>query len=211
MTNLSGRTACGPSHNARSGQLCTSTIAPAAPAESPIRRLTKITTIRERLTYWRIAVEIGSESPWLGRSPGAFQLFYPRHKPPTARESRYAHSWVFQTGSELGLVGLGLFGLFWLGVAKAGVSVYRCRPSTVGAEETAIPAQGSATFPGLSSGVAITEGATASAITRSPPAARARAARSSTGASSAALARPAASSASCSSSRVLPGASARDR
>jgi len=106
----------------------------AVPAESPIRRLTKVTTIRERLTYWRIATQIGSESPLLGRSPGAFQLYYPRHKPPEARESRYAHSWLFQIGCELGLLGLSLMGLFWSGVARAGFSIFRAVRSAVASQ-----------------------------------------------------------------------------
>jgi tetratricopeptide (TPR) repeat protein/uncharacterized membrane protein (Fun14 family) len=88
-------------------------------------RLTRITTIRERLNYWSVAVKIWAADVLAGGGPGAFELFYPRLKALTARESRFAHSWVFQTGSELGLIGLGLFLLFWVAIAVLAFKAWR--------------------------------------------------------------------------------------
>jgi tetratricopeptide (TPR) repeat protein len=88
-------------------------------------RLTRITTIRERLNYWSVAVEVWMRNPLAGGGPGSFELFYPRFKPPTARESRFAHSWFFHCLAELGIVGLVLLCVFLIAVAGAALIVWR--------------------------------------------------------------------------------------
>lgn len=98
-------------------------------------RLTRITTIRERLNYWAVATKIWAENLFLGGGPGAFELFYPRLKALTARESRFAHSWIFHTGAELGLLGVVLFLVFWAGVAWAAWRCWKRASSRVEASE----------------------------------------------------------------------------
>lgn len=100
-------------------------------------RLSRITTIRERLNYWTVAVKVWSKHVWIGGGPGSFELYYPMLKSATARESRFAHSWIFQAGAELGLVGLGLYLVFWASVGLAVWSVWRrlSRVSGEGNEE----------------------------------------------------------------------------
>jgi len=72
-------------------------------------RLTNVDTIRERLFYWQVALKVWSRNFIFGSGPGAFELYYPSLKPALAHESRFAHSWFFHWGCELGFVGLALF------------------------------------------------------------------------------------------------------
>lgn len=82
---------------------------PAWAAVGWLDRIGRIDTIRERLFYWDIAWKVWLRNPLFGEGPGSFERLYPLLKSPLARESRYAHSWIFQCGAELGLIGLGLF------------------------------------------------------------------------------------------------------
>jgi O-antigen ligase/thioredoxin-like negative regulator of GroEL len=82
-----------------------------------LERLSRVDTIRERLFYWSIALKIWARHPIVGAGPGGFERLYPLYKSPLAHESQYAHSWVFQYGAELGIVGLALIGVVWAGVA----------------------------------------------------------------------------------------------
>ncbi|MCE5230361.1 O-antigen ligase family protein [bacterium] len=96
--------------------LAMATIAPVA-AQGLIERIGNITTVRERLFYWDIAARIWGENPIFGGGPGRFALLYSQLKSPMARESQYAHSWLMQTGADLGLIGVVLYSIFWLGIA----------------------------------------------------------------------------------------------
>jgi hypothetical protein len=88
-----------------------------------LERIGNIDTIRERLYFWQIAGKVWAGHPLVGEGPGGFALLYLTLKSPVARESQYAHSWLFQIGSELGLIGLGLFGAAWAGlIARVGAA-----------------------------------------------------------------------------------------
>lgn len=109
--------------------------AASAHAEEPggfFKRFSDVATIRERLYYWEIAGKVWARHLWIGEGPGSFSLFYLTFKSPLARESQYAHSWLFQIGSELGLVGLILILAFWGGSLW---NVWLSRRPTGGAEE----------------------------------------------------------------------------
>ncbi len=99
-------------------------------AQSWIGRLTNLSTVRERLFYWKIALDIWAEDPIVGAGPGGFSLLYMTHKPAIARESIHAHSWLFQSLCELGLIGLGLGLLFWGAILALLWKVWRWRVST---------------------------------------------------------------------------------
>lgn len=106
-----------------------------------VYRLTRITTIQERLNYWTIALKIWLAAPLAGGGPGSFELLYPQFKAATARESRFAHSWIFQSLSELGLVGFALLLVFWAALILAMRRAWRSAenaPST-GREEEVRP------------------------------------------------------------------------
>jgi hypothetical protein len=74
-----------------------------------LERWTGVSTVQQRFLYWDSAVAIWSQSPILGTGPGGFELYYPIHRDVRANETRYAHSWFFQWGSEVGIGGLALF------------------------------------------------------------------------------------------------------
>jgi hypothetical protein len=94
-------------------------VAGGARAAGLLERLGDVATIRERLYYWSVARQVWAMDAALGAGPGAFVLYYPRFKPPTAQETQFAHSWFYQTGAELGWVGLALFGALIAAVAMA--------------------------------------------------------------------------------------------
>ena len=83
-----------------------------------LERLGRVDTIRERLFYWEIAVRVWLDHPLLGGGAGAFEHLYPILKSPMARDSRHAHSWIFQYGADGGLIGVALLGGFWLLVLR---------------------------------------------------------------------------------------------
>jgi len=71
-------------------------------------RLANVSTIRERFNYWQVATEVWLLHPVVGSGLGSYEIMYPQLKPPVARESKFAHSWVFQSAAETGLIGVGL-------------------------------------------------------------------------------------------------------
>lgn len=91
-------------------------------------RFSNITTVRERLFYWAIAGKIWAAHPIVGGGPGRFALLYASIKSPMARESQYAHSWIMQTGADLGLIGIALHVLFWGGLVWMLIRASRVRP-----------------------------------------------------------------------------------
>lgn len=95
--------------------------------ESLLQRVGNIATIRERLFYWDIALKIWARHPFIGEGPGGYPLLYLTLKSPIARESQHAHSWFFQVGSELGLIGLIPLILFASGLAGRVLSAWRRR------------------------------------------------------------------------------------
>lgn len=75
-------------------------------------------TIGQRLMYWESAWAIWRENLLLGQGPGAFLVLYPQHRLAAANETLYAHSWLFDWGCQVGLVGLGAF-VVWVAASFA--------------------------------------------------------------------------------------------
>ena len=66
----------------------------------------------ERDDLWRVALDALGERPLAGLGAGGFEYFYPSNRSEEGLESvKDAHSVELEVGSELGLVGLVLFGL----------------------------------------------------------------------------------------------------
>lgn len=86
---------------------------------SELGRWTNISTLKERLYYQDVAIKMIKTSPVLGNGLGSYGLMYPQLKHPDAFESRFSHNFVTQIWAELGIIGLGLFGLF-LGIVALG-------------------------------------------------------------------------------------------
>jgi O-Antigen ligase len=75
------------------------------PSNSP-DRLTATASVRSR--YWQEAAKINRASPVLGTGAGSFGIVRTRVRADGNTDVRHAHSYVMQTLSDLGWVGLGL-------------------------------------------------------------------------------------------------------
>ena len=73
------------------------------------QRFLNISTIRERIYYFRTGWEMIKSNPLFGRGPGVYGLMYPRYITPGAGETKYAHNFIIQLWAELGIAGLILF------------------------------------------------------------------------------------------------------
>jgi hypothetical protein len=74
------------------------------PANSP-QRFTGTSSGRAR--YWREAMKVHAQAPWLGTGAGSYGTTRLRYRI-DARQVRHAHGYVVQTLADLGWVGLGL-------------------------------------------------------------------------------------------------------
>jgi hypothetical protein len=74
------------------------------------------TGMQQRFFYWQTAWNIWMQHPLLGGGPAAFEVLYPQFRVPGSNETRHAHSWFFEYGASVGVVGLALF-LSMVGVA----------------------------------------------------------------------------------------------
>ncbi len=106
--------------------LRTAALAPSGEVRSNalLQRLTNLTTVRERLFYLQIGVQMIPRAPLLGNGLGAYGVLYPQYRPPQAQESRYAHNFAAQLWIEAGLVGLIVFLVFATGVLVRGMKIY---------------------------------------------------------------------------------------
>lgn len=88
-------------------------------------RLTETSSGRAR--YWREAMKIHAESPYIGTGAGAYGTLRLRYRM-DERRAEHAHGYVVQTLSDLGWVGLGLSLLAagaWIVTAARGVGMRR--------------------------------------------------------------------------------------
>lgn len=79
-------------------------------------------TIRERIFLWKHTIQMIEEAPIYGHGGGAWRILFPKYG---LRENRSQHGYIhFQRphndwlwiGAEYGVIGLGLWSLFWLSV-----------------------------------------------------------------------------------------------
>lgn len=98
---------------------------------SIFQRMLNISTVKQRLYYWKTGFNIIGKNPFFGTGPGGYGLFYPRYRVKGANETRYAHNFIIQIWSETGLVGLILF-LGFIGYAfRAGFRRIKESPAAV--------------------------------------------------------------------------------
>lgn len=71
-------------------------------------------TVGERLDMWRQSVELIKEKPILGHGANTYYKEHAAHAAPSEEYRGYAHNFILQLASDLGLLGLALF-LFPLG------------------------------------------------------------------------------------------------
>ena len=92
-----------------------------------------------RLGYWDVSLQMAGQHPFFGVGPGCWEWYYAWLKSAGHEETRMAHSAFVQLLAENGLVGLGLFVLYWavlLWKSVRGALALRPQPS----EEPAEPA-----------------------------------------------------------------------
>jgi hypothetical protein len=97
-------------------------------AETPSNtpgRLAATSSVRSR--YWREALKLHADSPWLGNGAGSFGELRLRYRTDRST-SRHAHGYVVQTLADLGWAGLAaslLAAVAWLAAAARAVGVHR--------------------------------------------------------------------------------------
>ncbi|MBI5154019.1 O-antigen ligase family protein [Candidatus Poribacteria bacterium] len=90
--------------------------AAAPPASSNATRWLGRSTVSQRFLYWQTGWKTWSENLPFGRGPGGYAVYYTQNRLPGANETKFAHNWVVQWGSEAGAAGLLLFGA-WAGAS----------------------------------------------------------------------------------------------
>ncbi len=82
------------------------------------------TSVVARTDYWRAAVKIAVDHPFVGTGPGTFMVPYAKLKAPEAEMARLCHNDYLQQASDSGLVG---FIAFFLGIWGGLAWLYRER------------------------------------------------------------------------------------
>jgi len=106
-------------------------LGPAASAPPPSGENLAVATMRDRLLYWRAALALFGERPLFGIGLGQYPYRFARdysaglQLPWPHPEAYHAHSSYLHVLAELGIVGLGLFLLFWALTLRALISALR--------------------------------------------------------------------------------------
>ena len=77
--------------------------------------------------YWRGAVAIALDHPWLGTGPGTFGSIYPKYKTALTEEAQLVHNSYLQMWSDSGVAGAVVFALLWLTALWDGFKLARQR------------------------------------------------------------------------------------
>ena len=77
--------------------------------------------------YWRGAVAIAQDHPWLGTGPGTFGSIYPKYKTAMTEEAQLVHNSYLQMWSDSGVAGAVVFALLWLVALRDGFRLARQR------------------------------------------------------------------------------------
>jgi hypothetical protein len=73
-----------------------------------------VESFRARVDYWRGAVAIARDHPWIGTGPGTFGSIYPKYKTAKTEEAQLAHNAYLQMWSDSGVGGFVAFALLWI-------------------------------------------------------------------------------------------------
>lgn len=71
-------------------------------------------SVAARRDYWRGAMAIARDHPWLGTGPGTFGSIYPKYKTASTEEAQLVHNNFLQMWSDSGMVAFLVFSLLWL-------------------------------------------------------------------------------------------------
>ena len=85
-------------------------------------------SVSARRDYWRGAVAIARDHPWVGTGPGTFGSIYPMYKTAISMEEpQMAHNSFLQMWSDSGLPGFVMFALLWLVALRDAFQLARSR------------------------------------------------------------------------------------
>ncbi|HUI06288.1 MAG TPA: O-antigen ligase family protein [Verrucomicrobiae bacterium] len=77
-------------------------------------------SLEARMDYWRGAVAIAKDHPWVGTGPGTFGSIYPKYKTASTEEPRAVHNNFLEMWSDSGVAAFVVFALLWaVGVRDA--------------------------------------------------------------------------------------------
>jgi tetratricopeptide (TPR) repeat protein len=71
-------------------------------------------SLEARTDYWRGAVAIAKDHPWIGTGPGTFGSIYPKYKTASTEEARAVHNNFLQMWSDSGVLAFVAFTLLWV-------------------------------------------------------------------------------------------------
>jgi putative inorganic carbon (HCO3(-)) transporter len=72
------------------------------------------TSLESRLDYWRGAVAIVRDHPWVGTGPGTFGSIYPKYKTALTEEAQVVHNNFLQMWSDSGVLAFVAYALLWI-------------------------------------------------------------------------------------------------
>ena len=78
--------------------------------------------------YWRGAVAIALDHPWLGTGPGTFGSIYPKYKTATTEEAQLVHNSYLEMWSDSGVAAAAVFAVLWLVALWDGFKLARHNP-----------------------------------------------------------------------------------
>lgn len=75
-------------------------------------------SLEARLDYWRGAVAIMRDHPWIGTGPGTFGSIYPKYKTADTEEAQLVHNNYLQMWCDSGVAGFVMFAALWMVTAR---------------------------------------------------------------------------------------------
>jgi tetratricopeptide (TPR) repeat protein len=84
-------------------------------------------SVEARRDYWRGAIAIARDHPWLGTGPGTFGSIYPKYKTAASEEAQLVHNNFLQMWPDSGVAGFVTFALLWLVALRDALELARRR------------------------------------------------------------------------------------
>jgi tetratricopeptide (TPR) repeat protein len=85
------------------------------------------TSLESRMDYWRGAVAIARDHPWVGTGPGTFGSIYPKYKTALTEEAQVVHNNFLQMWSDSGVLAFVAYALLWIVAVRDSFRVARQR------------------------------------------------------------------------------------
>ena len=90
-------------------------------------------SLEARTDYWRGAIRIIKDHPWIGTGPGTFGSIYPMYKTALTEEAAAVHNSFLQMWSDSGILAFLAFGVLWIVAVRDSFRLSRERVGDVAA------------------------------------------------------------------------------